>query len=241
MTASIPASAAVRLTVPPGGLKAGEPIDVALSPLAVVPVELALGPTTPNPYTGVPPTPASFALSLESSDSTDPGTIRLTQTPAQTFQFQVPPGRYRLKTASAGGWWPVSISTGVSNLLTDELVVGEGGGASVIRIVGSNLTGHLDGTVRLPDGATSARIYLLPREPSLVPFYSLRASTLGTFSRNLPLGHYAVVAVAQTVEADVSDPRVAAKLAAQGKLVEITAEGKASVDLELGPGLEAAP
>ena len=237
-----PSTASLRVTVPAGGMHNAAPIDVTLSPETRIPVQMSLDSAVPV-INGVVSSVsvAQLNLTLHSDGSNGSEVIRLRSSAERPDEFQVPPGRYRLRTETAGYWTIVSASYGLSNAISDEIVVGEGSGASPLRLVVSNATGHLDGSVNLPAGVASARVYLLPREPSLVPFYLLLAGSSGSFSRNLPPGHYVAVAVGGMVEADLRDPAVATKLAGQGKLVEITNGGKASVALDLAPGLEGTP
>ena len=140
----------------------------------------------------------------------------------RTFEFRVPPGRYRL-SGSGGGWYVESATYGgIVDLLTSNLVIAQGSAGEPIRIVASSARGNLSGQVTLPAGTSTAWVYFLPLMPALAAPTPWPAGSGGSFSASLPVGTYAVVALAKRLQEDLRDAEVVERLTAGAKTVEVT-------------------
>ncbi len=216
---------------------------VHMAPLAVFPLDVSFvaAPVTTQSGISQPPTVpqlnlALFSLSAPSGPETDlrprPQNPAVAGT-APVYEFHVPPGRYRLTATGSGAWTVRSAAAGSGNLLTGELVVGTGTGGSPLRLVASNVTGQLTGTLTSGSVPVPGWLYLIPSEPSLTPYLIERVGTDGTFTRNIAPGNYTALAFANRLEEDLRDPRTLARLLSHGSAVQITESGKATVALTL--------
>jgi hypothetical protein len=240
-----PLEGAAQVTVP---VRDGSTVALQLAPLADYPIELALDPAA-DAASAIAPTSGSVQsqsmqlpglqqLNLQLYNPSDPlsnADMRPRADGRQNFSFRVPAGHYRLTASGTGAWTVRAASAGGTNLMTDELVVGDGAGGVPIRILVANDSGRLDGTVQFVAGETTGWVYLVPRTPSLTGFLLQRINADGSFGRNLPPGSYTAFAVPQKVQQDLLDPRVEATFAASGRNIEITANGKSTVALDM-PG-----
>jgi hypothetical protein len=230
-----------------------DPVDLHLSPVASIPVDFSMDldpATTTSTVVNSPPSPTVQNLNLyfhslaaiegQNSD------IRPTAGPDKTFNFRLPAGRYRLTGGFGGGFWHVeSANYGQSNLLTDELVMAAGATGSTLRVVVSNSSGQISGTIEPVPAAGSTVspgwVYLVPQFPSLTPFTQLRISTTGAWSASLAPGTYQAIAVSDPIQADLRDPAVAARYTRLGKPVVVTDAVKATLTLDLITELKEKP
>ena len=217
--------------------------SLQLAPLTSLPVEMVTDPAdaaiataTSSTQAVQQPSPRQFNLSLRNEknfgDGVENDVPLLGGNGNVPFSFRVPPGRYRLVGSQAGAWHVESVTYGQTNLLNTELIIGQGSGGAPIRIVADNQTGMVQGTVRLPPTLASAYVYLIPQNPVLSAPNSLFVGLSASFSGRIPLGSYAVVAVDHPLHMDLRDPDAAKNFSA-AKLIEITANSTATLDLDL--------
>jgi hypothetical protein len=185
-----------------------------------------------------------LALRRESQEEDEAsGSIGPTAPRNGTPGFTAPPGSYRLIARGSGSWYIKSASYGTSDLLSQNLVIAAGGGSGTIRLVVSNLTGTLQGTVNLK-GQPCARawIYLVPSAPSVTPVYSQPGSNDGTFyGWSVPPGTYQAIAFEHRHSADFSDPAMLAAFSTYVQSVTVTAGVPASLNLNAVPQGELQP
>ncbi len=173
-----------------------------------------------------------YLRDLDDSGEAGMGDVRLTAMPDKTFALQPGAGRYRLSAQAGGAWFVERASYGTTDLLTQGLTVASGAGTDVLRVVVSNATGQVTGTVR--QGGTPGRgfVYLIPHEPSLTPLYTATIAADGTYQMRVPPGGYTVMAFDHRFPGDLRNPEVAGHVAGGGQ-TQVTAGAKASLDLEL--------
>ncbi len=218
-------------------------VQMHLYEAASLPIEIAVA---SNPSTAsasqtqtaesAAPTVAQLGLALRNlaPPADAPGELRPRGTADAGYSFRVPPGRYRLVMSGSNAWNILSASLGTANLIGSEINIAPGSAGTPIRLLVGNATGQITGTVKL-GSAPSCWLYMLSREPSLVPFYLERVGATGTFSRSVPVGSYTLLAVEHRIQADLQDRSVLQALAAGGQQVDVTAGGKASLDVTLEP------
>ncbi len=217
---------------------------VALHVTRVLPldVEIAVDPeiTSDNK----PPTAQQLGLNFVPADAV-PGAMNL-----NFFMFQggegsgptLLPGRYRLRSSASLPWFVESASLGGSDLLTQDLVVEAGSSLGPLRLVVSNLTGTLRGTVKLRGGPAECTVYLIPTSPGLAPVAVTRSNPDGSLDRGfMPPGSYRVLASEAPLNVSLSDAGVQAKFASFMQTVTIAAGETADVELEAVPAAELQP
>ena len=137
------------MTVPDHDLSG---VVLQFAPVPSIPVELIVDSSVTSDNKDQPPTVSQLGLALQ-SDQPDPergdSTLRPMVRRDQSFVFTAPPGSYRLQSRSMGVWYIKSASYGDADLLQHELVVVPGAAGTSIRLVVSNQTGSLQGTVSL--------------------------------------------------------------------------------------------
>ena len=224
-----------------------ETATIQLEPAVTLPLEYAVDPastaaTTPGGGSVVQapaqaPDPRQFNLYLHSmaTAQTIPNRdIGLGQRGDKGYYFQVPPGRYRLQSNSAGQWYVESASYGVANLMSSEIVVSSSGTGLPIRIVANNTFGTVNGTVKLSGSADTIWVYLIPQASTIAPVNPVgvnNTGTTGAFSMRLPVGSYAALALDHRVQEDLRDPAVLSKLAAAGQSFEVNTSTAATLEL----------
>ena len=216
-------------------------VAIHLAELALLPVELAVDPSSQpsSPQTLADQTPnlTQFNLQLQSVDAGSDAApyIYIQQVEGGGYAFRAPAGHYRL-IGIESAWSVKSAFYGNTNLAGGEINVAGGSGSAPIRLVVSNVTGQLTGTVQM-GAASSAWLYLIPRRPGLRLYYAERLGANGVYNQRLPVGSYTVFAVEDQLQADLRDPRVLREVAAQSKDAEVTAGGQTQLDLALAPGI----
>jgi hypothetical protein len=153
--------------------------------------------------------------------------------------FIVPPGTYRLVARTAGRWYIRSATYGTTDLTRDSLSLAAGGGSATIRVVVSNLTGSLQGTVLLDGIPSPAWVYLIPNSPSLPSVIAIHSGNSGNLTNSyVPPGSYRVIAFERRHYVDFSNP---ASLALYSKYIQTITVGSgsaSSVYLNAVPQLE---
>ncbi len=233
---------------------AGQEVAIHLTPAPFLPIEVAQDPlstTQPggnglqvNPVSSATVNPQQLNLRLRNFAGVTDGMnqdLPMHQREDKSFEFRPAPGRYRLEGGTGGQWYVESATYGTTNLLTSDIVISPGSAGAPIRVVVGNVKGTVQGHVSLPVGMTNAWVYLLPRQPSLVPATFLLTNTDGSFSSQLPAGEYFAVAVPRRLQEDLRDGEVIKRLESAGKTLEVTANADAPIDLEVTQGTGVTP
>jgi hypothetical protein len=234
-----------------------DPVTLHLEPATSLPVELALDPdstsaataTSSSPVTQ-PPDVRQFNLHLHNmvNSTLFPQDIPVRQTESKSYEFRVPPGRYRLEANSNGGWYVESASYGNADLMSSDIAISSGASGFPIRLIVNNAFGMVNVTVR-PSAPTSstndfAWVYLIPRGPSLSALNPVavanNGATVGPISMRLPVGSYLAAAFNHHLQGDPRDPDFLSRLSTSARPFEITAAGTATVDLEVSKDQEPA-
>ncbi len=203
-------------------------------------VEAAFEPVPSANATATPTSPSiqQFNLSLHNLADGGDGTesdARLTVRPDRSAQFQVQPGRYRLNGSSSGGWYIRTANCGVTDLMTEDLVVASSSAGSPIHLVISNETGRLKGAVTTAGRPASGWVYLVPQQPSLISYVEVYIQSDGSYQWSGAPGRYLVVPSQQQVREDFRNAVFLRRFSTAGKEVEVTAGTDTTADLTLVP------
>jgi hypothetical protein len=217
------------------------------SAVPAIPVELVVDQAgmSDNTSAGSLPSLPQLGLTLESNQM-DPGrgdpSIRLSPQRDRSYAFSAPPGTYRLGARNRGAWYIKSANYGASDLLQQDLVVAPGAGGMPIRVVVSNQTGSLQGTVKLNGEPAVCWIYLVPTAASASAVISVRSSSDGSFSYPyLAPGSYQAVAFEYRHPANYRDAETLAAYSTHVRSTSIQPGDKAALDLEAVSAAELAP
>ncbi|HET7106782.1 MAG TPA: carboxypeptidase regulatory-like domain-containing protein [Candidatus Acidoferrum sp.] len=154
---------------------------------------------------------------------------------AQKKELQVllEPGVFRIQIQASPKIYVASAMNGHTDLLKEDLVVAPGSGAEPIELVLRDDPGSVSGTVRLDGKAAPGRVVLLPENaPRHAATFSADASGRFAFPDLAP-GRYFLLALGNGTELDLQDPGTLRRIQSRGEAVELQADGRASVDLEL--------
>ncbi len=177
-----PEEAEATVTVPDHDISG---IVLQFAPIPSIPVEEITDSSATSDNVQPPPTVPQLGLVLEAEQvDADRGdsAVRPVTRKDQSVVFTAAPGRYRLQGRSTGTWYIKSASYGDSDLLKDDLVVVPGASGTPIRVVVSNVTGGLQGTVNLGGNPASCWVYLIPTSPNAQAVIGLRSNTTGAYS-----------------------------------------------------------
>ena len=154
---------------------------------------------------------------------------------AQKKELQVllEPGAFRIQIQASPKIYAASAMNGNTDLLKENLVVAPGSEAEPIELVLRDDPASLSGTVRHDGKAAPGRVVLLPENaPRQAAVVSADAG--GTFSfQELAPGRYFLLALGNGTEIDLQDEGTLRRIQSQGEAVELQADGRASVELEL--------
>ena len=211
-------------------------IALQLSPVAPIPVEVAVD---PHATVTAASTPTAQQLGLElvpeqlHGRSLRQESVRLQTRGGRAPAFLPTPGRYHLASSSRSSWYIQSASFGGADVLSGALTVAAGSGAASLQVTVSNVTGSLQGQVTAADAPVSAWIELIPSFPSANSTISLRSAADGTFSaQNLPPGTYAALVLPHRTSADLLDVSVQASLGISSKSFTIQAGVPTTLNLD---------
>lgn len=220
-------------------------VALHLAPDALLPVELVPQPASTSQSTSAtssvqiqPPDARQFNLSLHNQAAKGDGgeqDIQLRPREDKTYVFRVPPGRYRLQALGGGQWHIEGATYGATDLLANEIVIGAGTGGAPIRLLVSNATGTIHGRVNLPDGLSSAWIYLIPVGPSLLPINPIALGggvSPATVTATVPVGAYVAIAVDHRLQQDLRDPEFLSVFSKGPKSIEVQVNADTAFDLE---------
>lgn len=205
-----------------------------------IPVELVVEPSTGTDRTS-PPTLFQLGLTLEAVSSeifsSSQNSERLATRGDKTAVFNPPPGNYRLRAQSGGSWLIRSATSGTSDLLRQELVVAAGAGTLPIRIVISNLSASLSGTVRRSGQPYQGWVYLVATMPCASPVLIFRTNEDGIYNRaSLLPGSYRAIAFEHRHNIDFENAEAIGDISNQMHSVTLNAADKGTLDLEVSPG-----
>jgi hypothetical protein len=213
------------------------------SPIPSIPVELLIDESSTSDNSQ--PSLQQFNLMLE-NDQPDleqqSSAVRLTTLANHAFGFLAPPGSYHLQARGTGEWYVKSVGNGVSDVLQQGLVVAPGAGGTPLRVMVSNQTASLQGTVKLNGTPSVGWVYLIPTTPSAESVFSMRSNAEGAFtSAHLPPGNYQAIAFEHRHSANYRDPDVLGPLAAHVRSITVNAGDKATLNLDAVPSEELLP
>jgi len=239
------------IDVPESGPPSGEedtPVTVLhVSKVVPLSVELVVDSTaasyTSDNQAATPPSVQQLGLHFvqlgqPSSQRRQDGYLRMSRNGSPSLMLL--PGRYRLMAQPLDHWYIESATISGTDLLTQELDLEPGGTAAPLRIVLSNQTANLKGTVKL-DGEPGAGcwVYLLAAPTGVTPVVVVISGTDGTFSRpSLPPGSYRAIAFESRNTSDLGDAGKLERLAPYMKSFSVAAGESANLDLEAIPTLE---
>ncbi|MBB5345870.1 carboxypeptidase-like regulatory domain-containing protein [Tunturibacter empetritectus] len=217
-------------------------VVLRFSPVPSIPVELLIDSSSSDTSsTGL----AQLGLNLQSEQADSDGgfaSIGLSPRANQTFFFSAPPGSYRLVGRNSGAWYIKSASYGDSDLLEQELVVAPGASGIPIRVVVSNQTAALQGTVHLNSDPVASWVYLIPNRRSAQLVYSTRSSSTGSYSfDHLPPGSYQAIAFQRRHSVDYRDPESLTPFGDRAQAVTVNVGDKPTLNLDAVPATEVIP
>jgi hypothetical protein len=127
-------------------------------------------------------------------------------------------------------------------LLQRDLVVVPGAAGTPLRVVVSNLTGSLQGTVNLNGGPAACWVYLIPMSPNAQAVIALRSTNSGSYmAAHLPPGSYQAIAFEGRHSANYRDPASLAPFSSHVRSVTVNAGDKPTLNLDAVPVAEVAP
>lgn len=214
------------------------PVALRLTANMDFPVEstFEFAPTASKRLNESTPSLQIFNFSLHDVVDRDPGyysqDTQLSVRPDHTAGFKIRPGRYRLG-GNFAGWHVTAATSGVTDLLMEELVVAQGSAGSTIRLTLSNAIGSVRGSVRTAGLPATGWIYFIAQQPSLTAFTEVYVQPNGTYQWYGPPGKYLAVPSAQMVRDDFRSNAFVRKCTAGAREVEITNGADTSLDLTL--------
>jgi hypothetical protein len=235
-----PEEAEATVTVPDHDISG---VVFHFSPIPFIPVELLIDESSTSDNSQ--PSLQQFNLLLE-NDQPDleqqSSAVRLTTLAAHAFGFLASPGSYHLQARGTGEWYVKSVSNGVSDVLQQGLVVAPGTGGTPLRVLVSNQTGSLQGTVKLNGTPSACWVYLIPTTPSAEAVFSLHSNAEGGFtSTHLPPGSYQAIAFEHKHSANYRDPAVLEPFATSVRSITVNAGDQATLNLDAVPSGELHP
>jgi len=237
-----PEQAETTVTVPDHDISG---VVLQFAPIPSIPVELIVDSSVTSDNKEVLPTLPQLGLVLQ-SDQPDPergdSTVRPTMRKDQSFVFMAPPGSYRMQGRSTGAWYVKSASYGDADLLRQDLVVVPGAAGTPIRVVVSNQTGSLQGTVNLNGAPAACWVYLIPTGVNAQSVIPLRSMNSGSYTAaHLPPGSYQVIAFERRHSANYRDAASLAAFSSHVHSVTVNAGDKPTLNLDAVPVAEVAP
>jgi hypothetical protein len=180
------------------------------------------------------------------SEQPDPergdSTVRPTTRKDQSFVFTAPPGIYHLEGRNTGLWFIKSATYGDADFLLQDMVVVPGAAGTPIRVVVSNQTGSLQGTVSLNGSPGAYWVYLIPSGPNAQPVIALRSGSSGSYtSAHLPPGSYQAIAFERRHSVNYRDAASLVPFSSHVRSVTVNAGDKPTLNLDAVSMTEVAP
>jgi hypothetical protein len=236
-----PEQAETVVTVPDHDISG---VVLQFSPVASIPLELAVDSSLTSDN-AQPPTLQQLGITLEGDQPNaerGDSTLRPTTRRDQSLAFTAFPGTYHLRGHSNGAWYIKSATYGDTDLLTQDLVVVPGSSGTSIRIVVSDQTAGLQGTVNLKGNPAACWVYLIPAGPSAQPVISLRSNSTGSYtSAHLAPGTYQAVAFERRHSANYRDPASLSSFGGHVQSVMVKAGENPTLNLDAVPIAEVVP
>jgi len=236
-----PEQAETTVTVPDHDISG---VVLQFAPIPSIPVELIVDSSATSDNNDQPPTLAQLGLALQ-SDQPDPergDSTRPTMRRDQSFVFMTPPGSYHLQARNMGAWYVKAASYGDADLLRQDLVVVPGAAGTPIRVVASNQTGSLQGTVNLNGSVAACWVYLIPAGVNAQSVISLRSTNSGSYTAaHLPPGSYQAIAFERRHSANYRDAASLAPFSSHVHSITVNAGDKPTLNLDAVPVAEVAP
>jgi hypothetical protein len=237
-----PEQAETTVTVPDHDISG---VVLQFAPIPSIPVELIVDSSATSDNSAQIPTLPQLGLALQ-SEQPDPergdATIRPTMRKDQSFVFTAPPGTYHLQGRNTGLWYVKSATYGDADLLQQDMVVVPGAAGTPIRVVVSNQTGSLQGTVNLNGSPGAYWVYLIPSGPNAQPVIVLRSGGSGSYtSAHLPPGSYQAIAFERRHSANYRDAASLSPFSSHVRSVTVNAGDKPTLNLDAVPTAEVAP
>ena len=212
--------------------------SIHLSPNPSFPVDSTaeLAPVASGTTTPTAPSVQQFNLVLRNLANTGEGIdpdARLVFQPDKLAEFRVQPGHYHLGASLSGAWYISSATCGVTNLMIEDLVVAAGAAGSPIRLTLSNAVGRIKGLVSTAGHPASGWVYLIPQQPSLIPYVELYLQSDGSFQWSGAPGHYLAVPSLEQVHEDFRSEAFLRKFTVVGRDVQISAGNDTTANLTL--------
>ena len=237
-----PEQAETTVTVPDHDISG---VVLQFTPVPSIPLELIVDSSVTSDNNDQPPALPQLGLVLQ-SDQADPergdSSVRPTTRRDQSFVFTAAPGSYRLQSRNTGAWYIKSASYGDADLLRQELVVAPGAAGTPIRLVVSNQTGSLQGTVNLNGNPAACWVYLISTGATAQPVIALRSNGSGNYAApHLPPGSYQAIAFERRHSANYRDAASLAPFSTHVRTVTVNAGDKPALNLDAVPVAEVAP
>ncbi|HEX3570609.1 MAG TPA: carboxypeptidase-like regulatory domain-containing protein [Acidobacteriaceae bacterium] len=241
-SAENPEQAETTVTVPDHDISG---VVLQFAPVPSLPVELIVDSSVTSDNNVQPPTLPQLGLVLQ-SDQADPdrgdSSVRPTARRDGSFVLAAAPGSYRLQSRNSGVWYVKSASYGDADLLQQELVVAPEAAGTPIRLVVSNQTGSLQGTVNLNGSPAACWVYLISTGATAQPVLSLRSTGAGSYTAaHLAPGSYQAIAFERRHSANYRDAASLAPFSGHVRSITVNAGDKPSLNLEAVPAAEVAP
>jgi hypothetical protein len=236
-----PEEAEATITVPDHDISG---VVFHFSPIPSIPVEMLIDEDSTSDNSQLSLQQFNLVLENDQPDFDEGGftTIHLATPANHAFNFVASPGSYHLQARGGGEWYVKSVSNGASDVLQQGLVVAPGAGGTPLRVMVSNLTGSLQGTVKLNGSPCGCWVYLIATTPSAEPVFSMRSNSEGGFSNaHLPPGSYDGIAFERRHSANYRDPDVLAAFATHVRSITVNAGDKATLDLDAVPDEDVLP
>ena len=237
-----PEQAETTVTVPDHDISG---VVLQFTPVPSIPLELIVDSSVTSDNNDQPPSLPQLGLVLQ-SDQADPergdSSVRPTTRRDQSYVFTAAPGSYRLQSRNTGAWYIKSASYGDADLLRQELVVAPGAAGTPIRLVVSNQTGSLQGTVNLNGNPAACWVYLISTGATAQPVIALRSNGSGYYAApHLPPGSYQAIAFERRHSANYRDAASLAPFSTHVRTVTVNAGDKPALNLDAVPVAEVAP
>ena len=153
--------------------------------------------------------------------------------PEDGYPISLEPGAYRAKVRVQPNRCVVSVKSGMTDVLDDDLVVTAGGSVAAIEVVVRDDCARVQGLVSKEGRPSMGRILMIP-EDAPRRWFSAAANSDGAFQiQGLVPDKYFVAALDGTDDLDPEDPETLAKVKSRATLVEVQTSGSANLTLEL--------